>query len=274
MKKFFPLIILVIIFLSCTDPKNILSKAKKYQVQNKYDNAERLYLRLIIKYPTDDLAAEAMYNLGLIYKDVKKDYPQSKLWFSQIITKFPYSDFKDLAQVGMLDSPDYFGLNENNTLLLGDPETGGKNMRIKNKISKLDYNLFLLEQTLFAGEKVVRVEKRYYLKTGTEIREFLADPTKNKNAIYSVVLKLPYEKNNFWQTKKDGKNVTYTIVEDNVKIKIKDKEFVNCIKVMEQVENSVGIKYLYYAPNVGCVKITTTTILQKDKEYVSVQGIF
>jgi len=43
---------------------------------------------------------------------------------------------------------------------------------------------------------------------------------------------------------------------------------------MEKFDNSVGIKYLYYAPNIGCIKISTASSEKPDKEYISVQAIY
>lgn len=278
MKNFFHIIYIIIvciIFFSCNSPKNLLNQAKKYEKQKNYDAAEKNYLNLIIKYPKEALVAEAMYNLGNIYKDIRKDYSQSQLWFSQIITKFPESEYKKLAQVAILESPDYFGLVDGNTIILGDVESLGKNMKIKTTVKKLDYNLYLTEQKLFAGKKLVRVEKKFYLKTDNEIREFVTDPrTISKKETYTVVLKYPYKNGVGWSTKKDNKNVSYTIVGTDLSVKIDEKSFDRCIKIMEKFDNTAGVKYLYYAPNIGCIKIATASSERLNKEYVSVQKIY
>lgn len=52
---------------------------------------------------------------------------------------------------------------------------------------------------------------------------------------------------------------------------IADKKFDKCIKVMEKIEDSVGVKYFYYAADVGCIKITTASNEESKKEYTSVE---
>jgi tetratricopeptide (TPR) repeat protein len=280
MKKFLFLSVLLIgviffILFFSNNPRNLLNRAKKFEKQKSYDKAEKIYLSLVIKYPQENFVAEAMYNLGNIYKDIKKDYSQSRMWFSQVITKFPTSDYAKFSYVSILESPDYLGLLDGNMTVLGDIESFGKNMKIKTEIKKLDYNLYLSNQNLFAGEKFVREEKRYYLKTNNEIREYLVDPRNIVGQeVYTVVLKYHYNQGMSWTTKKDNKNVTYTIVATDLNLKIREKNFDGCIKVMEKIDGAYGVKYLYYAPNVGCIKITTATLENLSKEHVTVEIIY
>jgi hypothetical protein len=278
MKKLFYIVIILFIsitFFSCNNAKNLLERAKRYEKQKNYDAAERSYLSLIIKYPKEEIVAEAMYNLGNIYKDIRKDYSQSQIWFSQVITKFPNSEYAKFSKVSILEAPDYLGLLDGNVTVLGDTDSFGKNMLIKTTVQKLDYNLYLVEQNLFAGEKFVRKEKKFYLKTDNEIREFSVDPrtSSSEGKFYTTVLQYPYKKGVSWTTIKDNKKVVYTIVDIGLTIEINKKKFSECIKIMEKFENAIGVKYLYYAPNVGCIRITTASSERSEKEFVSVEAI-
>ncbi len=257
--------ITLFIITSCIGPDGILKKAIQYEQKQKYELAEQQYLKLILKFPNHELTAEAMYRLGLIYKNVKQDFVQSQMWFKQVVNKFPNSKYKELAEIGLIESPDYSGVLDGNKVILGDSETQGRNMLLIAEYKKLDYNLYVGHLHLYAGKKFVREEKKYYLKIGTEIREY---PQLPKEGIpYVVILKLPYRKNNVWKTYKEGKTVFYKIVADEIQVTITGKTFNNCIKVVEQYEGSTGIKNIYYAPNVGCIRITTGSIAQPDKEY-------
>jgi len=146
-----------------------MKKALKNEKNQRYDIAEKNYLTIIIKYPTSDYVAEAKYRLGLLYKDVKKDYLQARMWFSQVVNQHKDTEFIKLAEVGILESPDYSGALDNNRVVLGDVDSLGRNMKIVTEFKKLDCDLYECNLKLFAGEILVKQEKRYYLKKGNEV---------------------------------------------------------------------------------------------------------
>ncbi len=258
-------------FFSCTNPKSLLKSALKDEQKNKYDSAEQKYLTIIIKYDSSEFVPEAKYRLGLLYKDVKKDYTQAQMWFLDIINRHRDSEFCKLAYVGLLESPDYIGAIDGNKVILGDVESSGKNMQIITEYKKLDYDLYQANVKLYAGKSLIKQEEKFYYKVGNEIREYLVSPLKNPSARYTVVLKYPSKVATKWETEKEKKVVQYLIVEDSLVLKFRDKEFKNCIKVKEQVKGEKGVRFLYYAPNKGCVKITTTTIDNLTKEFPTME---
>lgn len=268
------LVVLLVSIFSCDTPQAVLSRGKKFLKEKRFENAEKEFLSVVIKWPSDKNCAEAMFELGNICKEIKKDYNQSVLWYSQVVKKFPATEFAKVAEVKILESPDYLGLIDKNRVILGDSETKGRNMRLETRVEKLDYNLYLMQSDLFAGDKFVRTEKKYYLKKNGEIREFNVNPSeiKNESKVESkIVLKYPFVSGNVWKTYFAGKSFVLKIVEDNITMNIADKKFDKCIKVMEKIEDSVGVKYFYYAADVGCIKITTASNEESKKEYTSVE---
>ncbi|MCX7941385.1 MAG: hypothetical protein N2555_06410 [Endomicrobia bacterium] len=269
------LIIIFIIFLlciSCIPPKMLMEQAKRDEQNQRFDKAEQKYLTIIIKHNKSEYVPEAKYRLGLLYKDVKKDYLQARMWFNEIISRHPDSEYVKPAEVGILESPDYIGAIDGNIITIGDIESGGKNMRLATEFKKLDYNLYIGKYKLFAGEKVVKTYDRYYLKENGEIREYTVNPKTSTSKNYTVMIKYPVETNTSWTTQKDNKQVAYTIVAKDLQLKLQNKTFDGCIKVREYIKGEKGIRFIYYAPNKGCVRITTA-MLDEPKEYTVMELI-
>ncbi|MEN3013586.1 MAG: hypothetical protein ABDH23_03095 [Endomicrobiia bacterium] len=269
--KGFLLIKYIFLFLifSCSSPDRLLKSAIEDEKKNRYDKAEQKYLTLIVKFPHSRDVVEAKYRLGLIYKDIMKDYAQAIMWFSDIIKNHQDSEFYKPAEVGILESPDYIGALDNNSVILGDVETGGKNMKIVNEFDKIDFDLYKCICKLYAGEKLVRQEIKFYLKTSQEIREYDVNPkmSKEKNLKYSIVFRLPVEAGTKWVTKKEDKEVIYTIVAKDIRVKLKNHEFNNCVKILETYKGQEGIRYLYYAAGKGCIKIATSSVKKPNQEF-------
>ncbi|MCX7910275.1 MAG: hypothetical protein N2505_01655 [Endomicrobia bacterium] len=260
---------LVIFIFSCSNPKNLLESGIKNEQEGNYEEAERKYLTIVVKFPQSEYAPEAKYRLGLIYKDIIKNYQQANMWFSEIIKNHKETKFYKLAEVGILESPDYLGALDNNKIILGDVESGGKNMKMMIEFKKIDFDLYSYKCKLYAGEKLVRQEDRFYLKTGQEIREYSVNPktSKEKDLRYTLILKLPVEVGNKWKTSKENREVTYTIVATDLTVKFKNKIFSNCIKILESYKGQQGIRYLYYASNKGLIKITTSSLRNPQQEF-------
>ncbi|MCX7716685.1 MAG: hypothetical protein N2Z73_04640 [Endomicrobia bacterium] len=265
MKNFF--IFLLLILFSCSTPESLLRQAIKDEQKQNYEAAEEKYLTIVVKHSLSKYVPEAKYRLGLIYKDIKKDYIQSRMWFSDIIVNHRDSEFYRLAEIGVLESPDYLGIIDENKVILGDIESSGKNMKMVTKFKKLEIDLYRCNCELYAGEKLVRKEDKFYLKTGKEIREYTSNPKMEKGLKYTLVFKLPVEIGNEWETQKENKPVSYTIVANRLSVKCKKIEFHDCIKIMESYKGETGIRYLYYAPNKGCIKITTSSLKNPRQEF-------
>lgn len=263
----------IILFFSCTNPKTLLRQALNNEQKGNYDVAEQKYLTIIVKYPTSEYVVEAKYRLGLLYKDIEQDYVQARMWFSDIIKNYPDSEFYRLAEIGFLESPDYIGALDKNKVILGDVESAGRNMKIVTTFNKIETDLYNCVCELYAGDKLVRREIKFYLKTGKEVREYMSNPKTGGKSKYTVVFKLPAEVGNEWNTEKENKKVTYTVVESGLKLKTKKFEFDNCIKIMESFAGETGIRYLYYAPNKGCVKITTSSLKNPKQEFTVLELI-
>ena len=264
-----------LVLYSCTPSSDrLLKQALKDEQKQNYSSAEQKYLTIIVKYSTSDVVPEAKYRLGMLYKDIFKDYYQAQLWFSKIVDEHKDSKFYKLAQVGLLESPDYLGIIDGNKITLGDIESLGKNMRFVVEYKKLDVDLYIGSTKLYAAERIIRQYTKFYYKDGNEIKESDVNLKTEKTDKYTIILKLPIQKNNSWSTEKENKIVIYKVFDTNLRLKTK-KGFIfeNCIKIMEQNKGEKGVRFLYYAPNKGCVKITTTNISELYKEYTTMEVI-
>jgi hypothetical protein len=268
----FIILLLFLIYSCAPSPQRLLKQAIKDEQRQNYSSAEQKYLTIIVKYSTSDVVPEAKYRLGLLYKDIFKDYTQAQLWFSKIVNEHKDSQFYRLAQIGILESPDYLGIIDGNKVVLGDIESLGKNMQFVTEYKKLDFDLYTATTKLYAGERIIRQYTKFYYKDGDMIKESDVNLKTNKTDKYTIVFKLPIQKNNSWTTEKEGKTVVYTIVDTSLTVKTKKGySFENCIKVMEQNKGEKGVRFLYYAPNKGCVKISTTNISELYKEYTTME---
>jgi hypothetical protein len=267
------ILIFLLLLYSCTpSPQQLLKQAIKDEQKQNYTSAEQKYLTIVVKYNTSDVAPEAKYRLGLLYKDIFKDYIQAQLWFTKVIDEHKESQFCRLAQIGLLESPDYLGIIDGNKIVLGDIESLGKNMRFVTEYKKLDFDLYSATTKLYAGETIVKQYTKFYYKDGDTVKESSVNLKTDNTAKYTTIFKLPIQKNNSWTTEKEGKTVVYTIVDTNLTVKTKKGfSFENCIKVMEQNKGEKGVRFLYYAPNKGCVKITTANITELYKEYPTIE---
>ncbi len=265
--------LLFFLLFSCVQsPNKLLNQAIKDEQKQNYSSAEQKYLTIIVKYSTSNVATEAMYRLGLLYKDIFKDYTQARLWFSKIVDEHKNSKFYRLAQVGLLESPDYLGIIDSNKVVLGDTESLGKNMRFVTEYKKLDFDLYTATTKLYAGEAVIKQYVKFYYKDGDTVKESSVNLKTDNTDKYTILLKLPIQKNSSWTTEKEGKPVVYTIVDTNLVVKTKKGySFENCIKIMEQNKGEKGVRFLYYAPNKGCVKISTSNISELYKEYTTME---
>lgn len=266
------LFLFLFFLLGCSSPKMLLESAKKDEQNQRYDKAEQKYFTVVIKHSDTIYAVEARYRLALLYKDIKKDYLQAQMWFNEIIARHPGSEYAKLAEVGILESPDYTGVLDGNVIVLGDVESYGKNMKLTAEFTKLEYNLYIGRYKLFAGDRLVRQYEKYYLKQSGEVREYDANPQKAMIKNYSIIMKLPIKSNVSWTTIKDNKEVVYTIVATGLQLKLRDKTFDDCIKVREYVKGERGVRFIYYAANKGCVKMTTG-LLDGTKEFPVVESI-
>lgn len=262
------LIYIFLFFIGCSNPKSLIESAKKDEQKGLYSKAEQKYLTVVVKFSQSPQLPEAKYRLGLIYKDILKDYIQANMWFSDIIRNHRETEFYKLAEVGLLESPDYVGALDGNLVVLGDKESGGKNMRITYEFKKVEFDLYSVVCKLFAGEKLVRQENKFYLKTLGEIREYSVNPKTHKGDLkYTLIFKLPVEVGNRWTTRKEEKEVIYNIVGTGLTVKLKSKSFENCIKISENYKGETGIRYLYYAPNKGCIKVATSSLKNPQQEF-------
>lgn len=267
-------LLILLFFVGCSNPNNLLESGKKYEQIGLYNKAEQKYLTVVVNFPKSPQVPEAKYRLGLLYKDVMKDYVQASMWFSDILKNHKETEFYKLADVCLLESPDYVGALDGNLVVLGDKESGGKNMKITYEFKKIDFDLYSVIFRLFAGEKLIRQERKFYLKTNGEIREYNINPkTQKKDLKYTLIFKLPVEKGRRWTTKKEDKETVYTIVDTGLTVRLKNKIFENCIKISENYKGETGIRYLYYAPNKGCIKIATSSLRNPQEEFTVLELI-
>lgn len=209
------------------------------------------------KYPRDPRAAEALYRAGRIYQRLKL-YPQAVRYFKKIVERHSSEkDWVERAQLGLLNSPDFFPIVPGSFWIEGDSETGGRNMRAEWNCVKGSSGTVVIERRISAGSQLVAQTKRYYRKAGAEVREYAFASSYDATILFSW----PFAEDKSWTTKRDNRTVVYKVVERNLPIKVKAGEFAGCMKISETdplLPRSV--KFNYYAPDVGWVLTTTAAL--------------
>ncbi len=105
--------------------------------------------------------------------------------------------------------------------------------------------------------EVVGVENNEYkISSNNVIFYFIKDENglKKKSAGY-YILKKSIHKGEFWKYESGGFSGTITITEILPEIKVREKNFSNCIVVEEIINNQNALLKTYYASNVGPVLI-------------------
>lgn len=235
--------------------------ARIYEARGMYARANHHYQAVIETTP--HRAAEALYRQGEIFR-MDEAYPQAEKLFNKVIKRYKNSKWSALSAISIMNSPDYFPLQEGFSWVEGDSQTLGKNMKIYTTARKLKRKT-MITRKYYAGKMLVKElsQKRYFQKLNFELREFKTTQSEN----YTVILKYPARKGTKWSTKRNGRKYIYRIVDDQANIKVKAQRFNNCIKVSERDVSIQGsVKYIYYAPHIGRV-LTTVKASGSSEEY-------
>jgi N-acetylmuramoyl-L-alanine amidase len=69
--------------------KDLWLAAVETQKRNEVDNAIQDYLRLLEDYPKGEYAPEALYAIGTLYQNDKKDKPKAIEFYQRLVREFP-----------------------------------------------------------------------------------------------------------------------------------------------------------------------------------------
>ncbi|MFN3966977.1 MAG: tetratricopeptide repeat protein [Endomicrobiia bacterium] len=237
------------------------NKAKSLEKRGYYPQAIKYYLEFANQYKNHKLSAEAMYRAGKLYQKELKIYSEAKNIYFDLINKYPENkEFVRLAKIGIFNSPDYFPLEDGNIWVEGDSESGGKNMKVEWYCQEISTGVFKITKKYFAGKNLVTTLSKFYNEENFELRES-SEPNFKQ---YSVLLRLPFNKDNSWQTERDNRKIKITIVATDAEVKTIAGEFKNCLKICYEDLNFPGsYKYEYYAIDVGPVLTTVSSIKTK-----------
>lgn len=229
-------------------------KAQGLGKDGNYIEAGLEYEKIFLKNPNNARAPEAMYRMGLIYQKKLKIYSHAYRYYKELLDKYPSSEpWAELARRGLFDSPDYFPLSNGSFWIEGDSATGGRNMRAEWNCTGIPSGIYSISRRFFAGEKLVTASTRYFRKKNLELNE-ATTPRFNDSA---RILVYPFAQGKSWKTIKDGNAVIYTVISENVALKVQAGDFAGCIKISEENPDLPGTKkYNYYAPSVGWVLTT------------------
>lgn len=257
------LLLFIIIILELCGPEAHLKKAEDLSKKNKFTEAISVYKRVTTKFP--EYAPEALYKIGYIYQKKLKIYSESARIYEEILSKYPNTIWAEKAELGLFNSPNYFPLSDGNSWTEGDPQTGGRNMRIITNCREISPGMFELTKTYYAGERKVRSIRSFYAKRGLQLRAYSEPDAKE----FTTLLKYPFKVGNSWETVQDGLPKVFTIVDTNSTVERRGKRWENCLKLKIFVKGQHHVfKYEYYAPGVGKV-LTTTASLTSPESPVS-----
>ena len=247
---------LLVVACSGCGPASQFKQAQKLEKDGYYVEAGFKYQRICQNYPSSPICPEALYRLGRIYQKKLKLYSQAENYFRKLIEYYASSKtWVSLAKTGIFECPDYFPMSKGSFWIEGDSETEGRNMRAEWDCSEISTGTFCIVKKLFAGANHVADIKRYYKKEDLQLREYLSP---NARA-YSVLLQYPFEAGKNWQTMHDGRKIVFSVVANNLTLKVKAGEFNGCLKVSEQDAELPGsARYDYYAPDAGWILTTTS----------------
>lgn len=239
-------------------------KAGDFQKRGAFVQAIEKYRVVSGKYPASKYAPEALYAAANLYRKELQVYPEARKLYAELIQRYPESqEWVKLAKRGILDSPDYFPLEQDYLLVEGDSQTLGRNMQLEKYCTRVSTGVYSVTKKYFAGDNMVSKVERFYEKVDYELRE-MSFPGSGQ---YAVLLSFPFELSKSWKTARDNRNLRITIVDNDAVVTVKAGKFSGCIKLREEdlfLPNA--FKYEYYAPGVGCV-LTTIGSAGSQTEY-------
>jgi outer membrane protein assembly factor BamD (BamD/ComL family) len=102
MSKRFLAILLIggIVWLGCAKKKSeeqLLAEARKFEVQEDFENATKVYEELISRFPNSPHADENLQKLGLIYLNQKEQYEKAIAAYERLLEKYPQSSSQPQA---------------------------------------------------------------------------------------------------------------------------------------------------------------------------------
>lgn len=253
------IIICGLLILTGCGPNFYLNQARKKEEKKLYPQALKIYERLINRYNNrPEIITRALWRTGKIHQKLK-NYSVAVEYF-QLLKN--YSDWKPIAEKEIFCSPDYFPLAEGNQWIEGDSLSAGKNMQAIWRCRKVSPEVYEISRTISAGTTRVSVIKSYYHLEGEKLLEANQSDLKNS----SVFLDYPFTPGKSWEISRSGQKLRLTIISNQETVKTIAGQFNQCLKIAEQISDSSGITYRYYAPAVGWV---LTTVGQKgsEKEY-------
>jgi len=212
------------------------------------------YEKIYKSHPGSPRAAESLYRLARIYQKKLKIYSHANRFFRELADKYPSAEpWAGRAREGIFNSPDYYPLTTGSFWIEGDSATGGRNMRSEWNCTAVSSGTFKMERKVYAGEALVTKIVRYFRKKDMQLQEGGAASFAN----LSVLLQYPFATGKSWKSVRDGRLTVYTVVDENLALKVVAGEFERCIKISEEYPDLPGTrKYNYYAAEVGWVLTT------------------
>lgn len=221
----------------------------------RYPSAIALYERFGAQNPKDQRAAEAFYRTAEIYRTVLKDAAEARRCYEQVLRNYPQSEWSNLAEQGIMLSPDYFP----SALfrIMGDSQSGGNYMKTEESCDPDPKNpeKIKVKRKIFAGKNIVSEVSLAYEKKKLELREY-----PEKGGGYCVVLKYPLQKQLRWESARGSAKYSFLIEEDDLTVAVKAGVFSHCVKVKQQSASARSTwKVEYYAPDTGLILTAAAT---------------
>jgi len=213
--------------------------------------ALKAYERFLERHPEDPRAELVSFKTGEIYARVLGRCPEAVRHFEDVARL--NGKFAEQARFGLMNCPDFFPLQSGTKWTFVDSATGGNIMRLEVGVLRSSAAREAeVAGWYYAGEQRDRDYWRGYSKADWTVWEQV-----EKDGRRSPVLKYPYRKGRSWSVTRGENTDDYTVVGDNLEVKVKAGSYSGCVKVKVHTRGYPSWLFQYFCPGVGRVKTTT-----------------
>ena len=252
------LCLLLVLGAAACGSRDPLDQARKLEGLGRYPSAIEKYEKFLRKYPDSQRVPEVLYRLGRIYQDVLKDYPKARAYYASIQTSYSGGPWAARARAAAAVCPDYFPLAREIVLWSGDSQSGGRHMRMEERILPQSPGRARLIRKVYAGQALIGTFVFSYEKRDGKLFE-----RAEQGGEAALVLLYPPEEGASWETVRDGRKAVVSVEADDVSVSVRAGTFDNCLKLRCQFPGSRSWKLEYYAPNQGLI-LTSLATPQKE----------
>ncbi|HAH32375.1 MAG TPA: hypothetical protein DCL44_08690 [Elusimicrobia bacterium] len=207
------------------------------------------YKYFVEKSPTDARAPLALFKAAGIYSREFGVCSKSGPLLEKLLRNYPTTTLRQAAMRALFICPDYFPIDAAGIWVYGDSQTGGKNASQKLFITGVSPDKTLAENSIYAGRQLVRLQKRVYTISGSDLIE-------KQDGANTILLRYPLNTGSSWTSNGQGGSSIFKVEAAGLMVKTRAGGFDNCVKISRRIPGMSSWMYEYYAPWKG--KILTS----------------